>query len=173
MQTEDEIAAITMAVGGALTGTRASTSTSGPGFSLMARAWDGPGSTRSPSSSRSTRGAAPAPACPTRHEQGDLRFALHAGHGDFPRIVLASGDLEETFYDVTRAFNYAEKYQLPVIHIVDKAMANSDHDLQDIRPVPRQDREGGADQGRQCPGHERRVLRQIQADHVGRLAAGP
>jgi len=63
---------------------------------------------------------------PTRHEQGDLRFALHIGHGDFPRIVLASGDLEEAFYDVATTFNYAEKYQMPVIHIVDKAMANSD-----------------------------------------------
>jgi len=68
----------------------------------------------------------PSTGLPTRHEQGDLRFALHAGHGDFPRIVLASGDLEEMFYDVPSSFNYADKYQLPVVHIVDKAMANSD-----------------------------------------------
>ena len=68
----------------------------------------------------------PSTGLPTRHEQGDLRFALHIGHGDVPEIVLASGDLEEAFYDTTKAFNYAEKYQVPVIHIVDKAMANSD-----------------------------------------------
>ena len=68
----------------------------------------------------------PSTGLPTRHEQGDLRFAIHAGHGEFPRLVLASGDLEESFYDTVRAFNYSEKYQTPVIHIVDKALANSD-----------------------------------------------
>jgi 2-oxoglutarate ferredoxin oxidoreductase subunit alpha len=68
----------------------------------------------------------PSTGLPTRHEQGDLRFALHAGHGEFPRLVMASGDLEEAFYDTIRAFNYAERYQTPVIHIVDKALANSD-----------------------------------------------
>jgi 2-oxoglutarate ferredoxin oxidoreductase subunit alpha len=62
---------------------------------------------------------------PTRHEQGDLLFAIHAGHGEFPRIVLASGDVEESFYDAIKAFNYAETYQMPVIHMVDKALANS------------------------------------------------
>jgi 2-oxoglutarate ferredoxin oxidoreductase subunit alpha len=71
----------------------------------------------------------PSTGLPTRHEQGDLRFALHAGHGEFPRLVLASGDLEEAFYDTVRAFNYSEKYQTPVIHMVDKALANSDSTL--------------------------------------------
>jgi 2-oxoglutarate ferredoxin oxidoreductase subunit alpha len=61
---------------------------------------------------------------PTRHGQADLRFAIHAGHGEFPRIVLSSGDIRECFYDAARAFNYAERYQLPVIHLIDKAMAN-------------------------------------------------
>jgi 2-oxoglutarate ferredoxin oxidoreductase subunit alpha len=67
---------------------------------------------------------APATGLPTRHGQADLRFALHAGHGEFPRIVLASGDIKECFYDAALAFNYAERYQLPVIHLVDKALAN-------------------------------------------------
>jgi 2-oxoglutarate ferredoxin oxidoreductase subunit alpha len=62
---------------------------------------------------------------PTRHGQDDLRFAIHAGHGEFPRIVLASGDIRECFYDAASAFNYAEKYQLPVIHLIDKALGNS------------------------------------------------
>jgi 2-oxoglutarate/2-oxoacid ferredoxin oxidoreductase subunit alpha len=126
VQTEDEIAAITMAVGGALTGTRASTSTSGPGFSLMAEGMGWAGINEVPVVITLYQRGGPSTGLPTRHEQGDLRFALHSGHGDFPRIVLASGDLEEMFYDVTRSFNYAEKYQLPVVHIVDKAMANSD-----------------------------------------------
>ena len=126
VQTEDEIAAITMAVGGALTGVRSATSTSGPGFSLMAEGIGWAGINEVPVVVTLYQRGGPSTGLPTRHEQGDLRFALHTGHGDFPKIVLASGDLEEAFYDTTKAFNYAEKYQLPVIHIVDKAMANSD-----------------------------------------------
>jgi 2-oxoglutarate ferredoxin oxidoreductase subunit alpha len=68
----------------------------------------------------------PSTGLPTRHAQGDLRFALHVGHDEFPRIILASGDIEESFYDVTKAFNFAERYQVPVIHLLDKAMANAD-----------------------------------------------
>jgi 2-oxoglutarate ferredoxin oxidoreductase subunit alpha len=66
----------------------------------------------------------PSTGLPTRSEQGDLSFALHAGHGEFPRIVLASGDLEEAFYDAIHAFNWAERYQLPVIHLLDKSLAS-------------------------------------------------
>jgi len=126
VQTEDEIAAITMAVGGALTGVRSSTSTSGPGFSLMAEGIGWAGMNEVPVVVTLYQRGGPSTGLPTRHEQGDLRFALHTSHGDFPRIVLASGDLEEAFYDTAKAFNYAERYQVPVIHIVDKAMANSD-----------------------------------------------
>ncbi len=135
VQTEDEIAAITMAVGGALTGVRASTSTSGPGFSLMAEGIGWAGINEVPLVVTLYQRGGPSTGLPTRHEQGDLRFALHSGHGDIPRVVLASGDLEEAFYDVTRAFNYAEKYQLPVIHIVDKAMANSDQTYKMFDPA--------------------------------------
>jgi 2-oxoglutarate/2-oxoacid ferredoxin oxidoreductase subunit alpha len=62
---------------------------------------------------------------PTRHEQGDLRFATKAGHGEFPRIVFSSGDIEESYYDTIKVFNFAEKFQMPVIHLLDKAIANS------------------------------------------------
>ena len=125
VQTEDEIAAITSAIGAALAGSRASTSTSGPGFSLMAEALGWAGINEVPVVVTLYQRAGPSTGLPTRHEQGDLLFAVHAGHGEFPRIVIASGDVEETFYDTVRAFNYAERYQLPVIHIVDKALANS------------------------------------------------
>jgi 2-oxoglutarate ferredoxin oxidoreductase subunit alpha len=67
---------------------------------------------------------APATGLPTRHGQSDLRFAMHAGHGEFPRIILASGDIKECFYDAAKAFNLAERYQMPVIHLIDKAMGN-------------------------------------------------
>ncbi len=126
VQSEDEIAAVTMAVGGGIAGVRSSTSTSGPGFSLMAEGTGWAGMNEIPVVITLYSRGGPSTGLPTRHEQGDLRFALHAGHGEFPRFVLASGDLEEAFYDTVRAFNYAEKYQTPVIHIVDKALANSD-----------------------------------------------
>jgi 2-oxoglutarate ferredoxin oxidoreductase subunit alpha len=76
----------------------------------------------------------PSTGLPTRHEQCDLRFALHTGHGEFPRIILASGDLEESFYDVGKAYNFSEKYQVPVIHLLDKAMANADQTLKMFDP---------------------------------------
>jgi 2-oxoglutarate ferredoxin oxidoreductase subunit alpha len=129
VQSEDEIAAVTMAIGGGLAGVRSATSTSGPGFSLMAEGLGYAGMNEVPVVVTLYSRGGPSTGLPTRHEQGDLRFALHAGHGEFPRLVLASGDLEEAFYDTVRAFNYSEKYQTPVIHLVDKALANSDGTL--------------------------------------------
>jgi len=126
IQSEDEIAAVTMAIGGGLAGVRSATSTSGPGFSLMAEGLGYAGMNEVPVVVTLYSRGGPSTGLPTRHEQGDLRFALHAGHGEFPRLVLASGDLEEVFYDTVRAFNYSEIYQTPVIHLVDKALANSD-----------------------------------------------
>jgi 2-oxoglutarate ferredoxin oxidoreductase subunit alpha len=125
LQTEDEIAAITMAIGGALTGTRSATATSGPGFSLMAEALGWAGMNEVPLVVSLYQRAGPATGLPTRHEQGDLLFAIRAGHGEFPRVVFASGDIEESYYDSIKAFNFAEKYQMPVIHMLDKAIANS------------------------------------------------
>ena len=125
VQTEDEIAAITMAIGAALTGVRSATATSGPGFSLMAEALGWSGMNEVPIVISLYQRTGPATGLPTRHEQSDLMFAVNAGHGEFPRIVFASGDIEESFYDTIKAFNFAERYQLPVIHMLDKAIANS------------------------------------------------
>jgi 2-oxoglutarate ferredoxin oxidoreductase subunit alpha len=125
IQTEDEIAAINMASGAVLTGARAATSTSGPGFSLMVEGLAWAGNNEVPVVITYYQRGAPSTGLPTRHGQDDLRFAIHAGHGEFARIVLASGDIRECFYDAASAFNYAEKYQLPVIHLIDKALGNS------------------------------------------------
>ncbi|MFL6488252.1 MAG: 2-oxoacid:acceptor oxidoreductase subunit alpha, partial [Nitrososphaera sp.] len=125
IQTEDEIAAITMAIGSALTGVRTATATSGPGFSLMAEALGWAGMNEVPVVISLYQRAGPSTGLPTRHEQGDLNFAINAGHGEFPRIVIASGDIEESFYDTIKAFNFADRYQMPVIHMLDKAIANS------------------------------------------------
>ncbi|HEV8594691.1 MAG TPA: 2-oxoacid:ferredoxin oxidoreductase subunit alpha [Thermoplasmata archaeon] len=125
VQTEDEIAAITMATGAALAGTRSATATSGPGFCLMMEGIGWAAINEVPVVITLYQRAGPSTGLPTRHEQGDLRFAIHAGHGESPRIVFASGDVRECFYDAVKAFNFADQYQLPVIHLVDKALANS------------------------------------------------
>ncbi|MFB3889707.1 MAG: 2-oxoacid:ferredoxin oxidoreductase subunit alpha [Candidatus Bathyarchaeia archaeon] len=124
IQTEDEIAAINSASGAALAGARAATSTSGPGFSLMVEGLSWAGNSEVPVVITYYQRGAPATGLPTRHGQADMRFVMHAGHGEFPRIVLASGDIRECFYDAAKAFNLAEKYQMPVVHLLDKAMAN-------------------------------------------------
>lgn len=129
VQAEDEIAAVSMAAGAALTGARASTSTSGPGFSLMAEGLGFAGMNEIPLVITLYQRGSPSTGLPTRSEQGDLRFALHAGHGESPRIVLASGDIEEAFYDAIYAFNWAEQYQLPVIHLLDKSLASASQTL--------------------------------------------
>ena len=124
LQTEDEIAAVNSASGAALAGARAATSTSGPGFSLMVEGLSWAGNGEVPLVITYYQRGSPATGLPTRHGQSDLRFAIHAGHGEFPRIVLCSGDIRECFYDAATAFNYAERFQMPVIHLIDKAMAN-------------------------------------------------
>ncbi len=131
VETEDEIAAITMALGASLAGARASTSTSGPGFSLMVEGLGFAGMNEIPVVITHYQRGGPSTGMPTRTEQGDLRFVLHASHGEFPRIVIASGDISECFYDAIRCFNYAEKYQLPVIHLVDRFLA---HSVETIEP---------------------------------------
>lgn len=125
LQTEDEIAAITSAIGAALTGVRASTSTSGPGFSLMVEGLSWAGMNETPLVITYYQRGGPSTGLPTRGSQSDLLFTLYASHGEFPRIVLASGDHMEAFYDAIEALNLAEKYQTPVIHLLDKFLANS------------------------------------------------
>jgi len=124
IQTEDEIAAINSASGAVLAGARAATSTSGPGFSLMAEGLSWAGNSEIPVVITYYQRGAPATGLPTRHGQSDLQFVIHAGHGEFSRIILASGDIKECFYDAAKVFNLAEKYQMPAIHLLDKAMAN-------------------------------------------------
>jgi 2-oxoglutarate ferredoxin oxidoreductase subunit alpha len=126
VQTEDEISAVLMATGAAHAGVRAATSTSGPGFSLMAEGLGWAGHTEAPGPVVILyQRAGPSTGLPTRTEQGDLQFVLHAGHGEFPRIALAPGDVVECFYDTFDAFNYAERFQMPVIVIADKFLASS------------------------------------------------
>ncbi|MGY5147535.1 MAG: 2-oxoacid:ferredoxin oxidoreductase subunit alpha [Candidatus Nitrosopumilus sp. bin_7KS] len=125
IQTEDEISAMGMTIGGALTGTRSATCTSGPGFALMAEMIGWAGINEVPIVITNYQRSGPSTGLPTRHGQDDLLFAVHAGHGDFPKIVYASGDIEESFYDTGNCFNYAEIFQVPLIHLMDKFLASS------------------------------------------------
>ena len=125
IQTEDEISAIGMMIGSALTGTRSSTSTSGPGFALMAEAIGWAGMNEVPIVLTVYQRSGPSTGLPTRHGQDDLTFAVAGSFGDFPKIVYASGDIEESFYDTGRCFNYADVYQVPVIHMMDKFLSSS------------------------------------------------
>jgi len=125
VQTEDEISAIGMVIGASLTGARSATSTSGPGFSLMAESLGWAGINEVPIVVTLYQRSGPSTGLPTRHGQDDLMFAIHAGHGDFPRIVYASGDIEESFYDTGKCFNFAEIFQMPVIHMTDKFIAST------------------------------------------------
>ena len=125
IQTEDEISAMGMMIGSALTGTRSSTSTSGPGFALMTEALGWAGMNEVPVVITLYQRSGPSTGLPTRHGQDDLLFTVFAGHGDFPKIVYASGDIEESFYDTGRCFNYADKYQIPVVHMMDKFLSSS------------------------------------------------
>jgi len=136
VQTEDEISAVLMAAGAAHAGVRSSTSTSGPGFSLMAEGLGWASHTEAPGPVIILyQRTGPSTGLPTRTEQGDLQFVLHAGHGEFPRIVVAPGDVVECFNDTFDAFNHAERFQMPVVVIVDKFLASSYRTL----PIPKTD----------------------------------
>ncbi|MDK2870075.1 MAG: 2-oxoglutarate/2-oxoacid ferredoxin oxidoreductase subunit alpha [Pyrococcus sp.] len=128
-QAEDEIAAINMALGAWFAGARAMVSTSGGGFALMCEAISLAGMAENPVVIHLAQRPGPATGLPTRTMQGDLNLVLHAGHGDFPRIILAPGTLEEAFYLTAEAFNLADKYQVPVIILTDQYFVDSYYNL--------------------------------------------
>ncbi|MBI3385361.1 2-oxoacid:acceptor oxidoreductase subunit alpha [Candidatus Gottesmanbacteria bacterium] len=119
-QPEDEISGINMAIGASYAGVRAMTATSGGGFALMNEAFSMAGMTETPLVVVLGQRPGPASGLPTWTSQGDLRYALSAGHGEFLRFVLTPGDMEEAYFLSKLAFNLADKYQTPAIILVDK-----------------------------------------------------
>ncbi|MDP2585798.1 MAG: 2-oxoacid:acceptor oxidoreductase subunit alpha [Candidatus Levybacteria bacterium] len=128
-QPEDEISAINMAIGASIAGARSMTATSGGGFSLMVEGLGLAAMIETPVVIIDGMRPGPASGLPTWSGQGDLRFALHAHQGDFPRIVLAPGDAIEAFYLTMQAFNLADKYQTPVIILIDKNLCEHDQSM--------------------------------------------
>lgn len=123
-QVEDEVAALNMALGASYAGARAMTGSSGGGFALMVEALSLAGMIETPVVIVNAQRPAPATGLPTRTEQADLRFVIHAGHGEFPRMVIALRDPEDAFYQTARAFNLADKYQIPVLLLIDQHLAD-------------------------------------------------
>lgn len=124
-QAEDEIAAINMAIGASFAGVRAMTGTSGGGFALMVESISLAGMTETPLVIVLAQRPGPATGLPTRTEQADLLFALHAGHGEFPKVIFAPGSPEQAFFLTNKAFDLAEKYQITVIILTDQYLADS------------------------------------------------
>jgi 2-oxoglutarate ferredoxin oxidoreductase subunit alpha len=124
-QSEDEIAAINMIIGAAFAGVRSMTATSGGGFALMVEGLSLAGMTETPIVIALGQRPGPATGFPTRTEQGDLLFAVHAGHGEFSRIVFTPGTPEEAFSLTNKAFDFAEKYQIPVLILTDQHFNDS------------------------------------------------
>ncbi|NLB19725.1 MAG: 2-oxoacid:acceptor oxidoreductase subunit alpha [Clostridium sp.] len=124
-QAEDEIAAINMAIGASYAGVRAMTGTSGGGYSLMVEALGMAGIAEIPLVIAEIQRPGPATGLPTRTEQSDLKFVINSSHGEFPRMVIALRNPEDAFYQTARAFNLADKYQIPIILLGDQYMADA------------------------------------------------
>jgi len=134
-QAEDEIAAINLALGASFAGVRAMTGSSGGGFSLMVEALGLAGCSETPLVIVEAQRPGPSTGLPTRTSQGDLSFVLSAGQDDFPRAVLASGTPAQGFALAARAFNLADRYQLPVFLLTDQYFADTNF-TQEVADFP-------------------------------------
>ena len=131
-QAEDEIAAVNMAIGASFGGARAMTATSGGGFALMVEALSLAGMIETPLVVVLAQRPGPATGLPTRTAQGDLLFAVNAGHGEFPKMVVAPSNINEIFEKTIRSFDLADKYQLPVIVLTDQFLLDSRFSVNEI-----------------------------------------
>ncbi len=122
---EDEISVINTALGASFAGVRAAVGTSGGGFALMVESISFAGLAEIPIVIFLAQRPGPATGMPTWSEQGDLLFAVHAGHGEFPKIVLSPGDQEEMLQITMEAYNLADIYQTPVIILSDMFLSES------------------------------------------------
>lgn len=122
MQAEDEIAALASVLGASYGGVRAMTATSGPGFSLMTELIGLSSMAELPAVIVDAQRAGPSTGMPTKMEQSDLSFALSAGHGDSPRMIVAPADIVDCYNLIILAFEMAERYQMPVLFLTDQSL---------------------------------------------------
>jgi len=128
-QAEDEISAINMALGAWYAGARAMVTTSGGGYALMTEGVSLAGMIESPIVIHLAQRPAPATGLPTRTEQGDLEHALYSSHGEFPKIIFAPATLQDGFYLTQKAFNLADKFQVPVYILTDQYFVDSYYNI--------------------------------------------
>ncbi len=131
-QAEDEIAAMNMSIGSWIGGGRGMVTTSGGGFALMEEAVSLAGIFETPAVIHLAQRSGPATGLPTRTEQADLNLALYSGHGEFPRVIFSPGKIEDAFYLTQRAFNLADKYQIPVIILTDQYFVDTYYNIPSI-----------------------------------------
>lgn len=122
LQAEDEMAALAAVLGASYGGKRAMTATSGPGFSLMTELIGLSSMAELPAVIVDAQRAGPSTGMPTKMEQSDLSFALHAGHGDAPRMIVAPANVADCYNLIVLAFNMAERYQMPVLFLTDQSL---------------------------------------------------
>lgn len=168
-QAEDEIAAINMALGASFAGVRAMTGTSGGGFALMVEGLSLAGMTETPVVIAVGQRPGPATGLPTRTEQADLLFVLHAAHGEFPRVIFAPGTPEQAFYLTNKAFDIAEKYQVPAFIIFDQYLADSEWTFKgfDLRKTTYRDYRMRADKLKELSSYKRHALTETGVSPLG------
>jgi 2-oxoglutarate ferredoxin oxidoreductase subunit alpha len=132
-QAEDEIAAMNMAIGAWYAGARGMVTTSGGGFALMTEGLSLSAMLETPVVIHLAQRPGPATGLPTRTEQADLELALYAGHGEFPRIILTPGTLQEAFHLTQKAFSLADKFQVPVFVLTDQYLIDSYYNITGLK----------------------------------------
>lgn len=131
-QAEDEIAAANMVIAAWYAGARGLVTTSGGGFALMCEAISLAGMIETPIVVHLGQRPGPATGLPTRTEQADLNLVLYAGHGEFPRVIYAPGSIEEAYELTAKAFNVADKFQIPVFVLTDQYLLDSYYLVDDL-----------------------------------------
>ncbi|WP_410983379.1 2-oxoacid:acceptor oxidoreductase subunit alpha [Bacillus cereus] len=157
IQTEDEIAACTMAIGANYAGVRTLTASAGPGLSLMMEAIGLAGITETPLVIVDTQRGGPSTGLPTKQEQSDLMAMIYGTHGEIPKIVMAPSTVEEAFYDIVEAFNLAEEYQVPVIFLTDLQLSLGKQTVEPLKLDRVEIRRGKLDLQAELPDRENKA----------------
>lgn len=167
LQTEDEISACTMAIGGNYAGVRTLTASSGPGLALMMEAIGLAGITETPLVLINTQRGGPSTGLPTKQEQSDLMAMIYGTHGEIPKVVIAPSTVEEAFYDTAEAFNIAEEYQVVVIVLTDLALSLGKQTVEPLDHSRLEFRRGKLDLNAELPDIEGKYFKRYEFTEDG------
>ncbi|EIT85155.1 pyruvate ferredoxin oxidoreductase subunit alpha [Fictibacillus macauensis ZFHKF-1] len=167
IQTEDEIAACTMAIGANYAGVRTITSSAGPGLSLMMEAIGLAGMTETPLVVVDTQRGGPSTGLPTKQEQSDLMAMIYGTHGEIPKVVMAPSTAEEAFYDAVEALNIAEEYQCPVILLSDLQLSLGKQSVEPLDYSKVEIRRGALQENVELPDHDGSYFKRYELNETG------